>query len=456
MNKEDLRKLLETSNDRYNILKDLKKLIPYNINLKDLRNFIIEFLTDEEKVNILDVDYIKLLDPNLTKNIIKSIKNNDIKLRTFEKQDIMSRLEDYEIVDIVETLDDIRKVQLLKGLGEIYKDIQISEGSKYKIIMSLDNNGKKEILSDTNLTKNILELQDLEIINIICKIEDDEDKLAISNLYKYDAVTMFNIIDSLSDERKKQIILENPYNYKNYTLASLMKSLSVENLVNFFEQNSEFMKEKDIKIHEIVKNLNIEKQMEFISIMDNLDISLDEKRKIFISLREETKQKIDKSKLAPEYAKLLEIKINRNIIDYGKIIIDFSKDMEIYRGLDELISINALEIKEEDKEKFFELCEICPNMKITDNLIIGISTVQEYKNSEKWIESVLQGINPEWRDIEKIAFIDNEIGKKISYSPDFGTEMFDHGDARALWKIVDSGYGVCNGIAQLEQYMLKK
>lgn len=36
------------------------------------------------------------------------------------------------------------------------------------------------------------------------------------------------------------------------------------------------------------------------------------------------------------------------------------------------------------------------------------------------------------------------------------TEAFGKRDARALWKIIDSGYGVCNGIAQVEKYILNK
>lgn len=89
-------------------------------------------------------------------------------------------------------------------------------------------------------------------------------------------------------------------------------------------------------------------------------------------------------------------------------------------------------------------------------MAIGNSTIEEYKNSELWIESILQKIPSNWTDIQKVAYIDNEIGKKISYSPGFNTEVFDKGASRALWKIIDTGYGVCNGIAQVEQYILEK
>lgn len=96
----------------------------------------------------------------------------------------------------------------------------------------------------------------------------------------------------------------------------------------------------------------------------------------------------------------------------------------------------------------------CPEIKICDNLGLSYSTVQEYINAEMWIASVFKEMDENWSSIQKIAYIDNAIGKKISYSPDFDTEFFNPNDSRTLWKIIDSGYGVCNGIAQVEKYML--
>ena len=38
----------------------------------------------------------------------------------------------------------------------------------------------------------------------------------------------------------------------------------------------------------------------------------------------------------------------------------------------------------------------------------------------------------------------------------FDTEVFDQENSRALWRIISSGYGVCNGIAKVEQYILNR
>ena len=121
--------------------------------------------------------------------------------------------------------------------------------------------------------------------------------------------------------------------------------------------------------------------------------------------------------------------------------------------------INPEEFTEEQRAQFMKLCEICPNLQVVSTLsnsVEFVSTASEYKEAEEWISSIIDKLNPEYSQAQKMAIIDNEIGKKISYSPDFDTEVFDSANCRALWKIISSGYGVCNGIARVEQYILNR
>lgn len=177
-----------------------------------------------------------------------------------------------------------------------------------------------------------------------------------------------------------------------------------------------------------------------------------EKRKLFATLPQEIKDRMDLSALPPEYTSAIALTCKN-----GFIRPDLSaSDFEAYKGLDESIHINPMEISDTEREGLKKLCEVCPQMDISDNIGISYSTAEEYLHGEAWIDQLIQSLNPEWSNIEKVAFIDNAIGKQISYSPDFNTEVSDAGDARALWKIIDSGYGVCNGIAQVEQYILSR
>ena len=137
MNIEDLRKLLKETDNRYGILSDLETLIPYNITIANLEDLIEEFLTDEEIANILKEDIIKGFKPYVKKELIKRIKNDDIKLKLFNNSDAMSKLKEYDIVEIVSTLENDKRLQFLRFLGEDYQGPQISENYLYGIIKSL-------------------------------------------------------------------------------------------------------------------------------------------------------------------------------------------------------------------------------------------------------------------------------------------------------------------------------
>ena len=142
--------------------------------------------------------------------------------------------------------------------------------------------------------------------------------------------------------------------------------------------------------------------------------------------------------------------------DQGFLDVDLDEDLSQYQGLDELIRIRPQQIPLEKYDRIMRLVAVCPNLSVCDNIMGTKSTGQEFVNAENWIKDVISQIQDEWTDLQKVAYIDYRIGKKISYSPDFETEVFDLYSARSLWKIIDSGYGICDGISQVEQYLLER
>lgn len=131
-------------------------------------------------------------------------------------------------------------------------------------------------------------------------------------------------------------------------------------------------------------------------------------------------------------------------------------------GLDNtLMRINPEHFTQDQRNTLIQLCDIYPNLQIINTLNNSdpeefVSTASEYKKAEEWINSIIESFNPQYLLAQKIALIDHALGKKISYSPDFDTEICDDKACRALWKIISSGYGVCNGIARAEQYILER
>ena len=82
---------------------------------------------------------------------------------------------------------------------------------------------------------------------------------------------------------------------------------------------------------------------------------------------------------------------------------------------------------------------------------ITSSTIEEYKRAEQWIDSVIDKMDQTWTDIQKVAYIDHAIGRRMSYTANFDTEEFEMLGSRALWHMVDVGEGVCNRNCKLRE-----
>ena len=458
MDIKELIQVLESSQDKFSVFLDENLFLKYNITVSNLIDIINTFLDDEEKAKLLEVVHFKRLSSSIKKEIIMAIDDDNVKLNLLKNAELMSEFEDYEIIKILKNLDNQSKVQILleeKLLQEYnIKDYQITE-----LIQSLDDKSKQKVLANVEIMKNVLKISQYDINKIIATFESEKTKLEMIEIYELNKYEIVDIVSTFFDESKISIILENKFQFDKSDFLNILTSLNVNSLVTFFNDNKDFFNKNNIKLYEVTRGFDNSKQIELIQYIDCFDISIEEKRKVLATLNKETKEKINTTNLPKEYVTALETRFIDSfddIIKFGKIVVDFNQNLEIYKGLDELIYINPMQVSENDKEKLFELFEICPKIKLRDDIGLGKSTVNEYYKAENWINSVLQNLDSEWTDVQKIAFIDNAIGKKISYTPDFDTEVCDVDNARALWKIICSGYGVCNGISQVEKYMFDR
>lgn len=269
----------------------------------------------------------------------------------------------------------------------------------------------------------------------------------------------------LTDEER--LILLTHKDISEHILFRFLRDIKNRDLVfEFVKKNRDILERMNIKLYKIPEQtLTDEEELKFISMIENheINVTAEEKRYILASISEENKEKIKKQfededkKIPDEYKEAFDMPIGQ----YGEILVDFSSDMERYRGWDDMIRVDATSLSDDERKKFKKLCEICPEMKVYDN-IEGIalervfSTVQEYMIGEKWIEDTLKKLNPQMADVQKVVVIDYLIGQKMSYSPEAGTECEDTEAARTLWKSVVSGYGVCYAIAKIENYMFRR
>ena len=127
--------------------------------------------------------------------------------------------------------------------------------------------------------------------------------------------------------------------------------------------------------------------------------------------------------------------------------------------------IGTLAISEIGPQEYYEsikkLLEKCPdNIRIAHNLMSSCSK-EEFLNGEAIIQSIIDGINPEWDKKHIAAYVHFQIGKILSYYPDFNFVQNNLNsnitkDTRNIWKSLSSGLSVCNGITAVERNILER
>lgn len=319
----------------------------------------------------------------------------------------------------------------------------------------LDNKEKVEIILDTTfIEKEMSEaITGFQICNLIKGLNSERLEAELIDRIKMSDSEKAEVINTFSKEGKIEAIIKRVLSRK-YSIKKVLKTFDAENLSSFFKEYRSVLEKNNIQPFEITKELEGEQQKVFVErFLEKSDLSSDDKKRILAFLNREIKDTIDTSKFSDEYMNALSLQTESN-----RIIIDLNRDPENYRGYDDLINVNPEEYSEEQRNKFLKICLVCPNLSVESSYFSNDkwSTGKEYIEGEKWIQSVLNKLKLEYSTAQRIAMIDHEVGNRVSYSPDEDTEIFSEDDCRALWRIICSGYGICNGVANLEHYILKR
>lgn len=457
MNLNELKQLLEDTEDKLSIFSDIEILRQLNISLGELYNSIQEYLSDDEISKLLEYTHFQKWDTDRRKNLILMISDSKIILNVLQDEEKIKDFKSWDLKDFIKRLNDSDKEKLL-NVQDWFENHGFNIYEVTEMIIETNESTKYSIVSNPKLIEK-LQLENYNVTKIIAALDKEESKEKLLDIYQLEEHQRVDIVITYSDEGKKNFLSSSQLRKSNR--ISILKSFDIDNLITYINNSETDL--SDLGIYEIIKELDENYQEEFISKLNNVNLTIDEKREIFATLKQETKKKIDVSQLEPTLVNSL----NMNTTEYGgKIILDLSSDLEQYRGLDRLISVNPTRFNEIERTRFKQLCDICPELIVKSTLdskndeqewkIEIESTSSEYLEAEKWIDQVLKLMKPEYTNVQKIAIIDNEIGKRISYSPDFDTEVFDSSDCRALYKIISSGYGVCNGLARVEQYLFER
>lgn len=449
MDINDLRKLLEKSADKVSILKDESELKKYNFSMAELIELINTFFNDKEKESILSYNIFNT--DIINSKIIDTISDENIKLQVIHD----SNISEWEKVQIIGKMSNKAKMKVL-----IDKKTYGIEFGGEDIISSFDESTKVKILLNPKISRDMLKLNNTQIMKLTKELSNDTDKLNVLKMYNLGFYEK-EIVKSLSEnDNKIKYLLEKKFNQNDS--VEILETLDEKTLISFFKQNKDFYKKNNIHPYSVIWRLDKEKQMNFVSSLEDMELTLNEKLEILAVLKPEVKQEIDTSNFPEKYKVALSMKTSQyieNILDSdytdsANIILDFERNPEDYRNFDNLITSKPEEFSDEQRKKFIEICKVCPDLTVKS--MYTIATGKEYLAAENWITSVINKIDPQYTDLQKIAVIDNAIGKKISFSPDERTEVFNTSNCRNIWRIITSGYGVCNGISTTEKYIFDR
>ena len=449
---EVVRQLL-TDGDKQTFLHNANLIETFDIKSYNLIG-IAKSLNDEEKLKLLREsntrDMCKFEAFDLRK-IVESL-SDEAKIKLLKENESISALNigSYGWQEIIKSLKDETKISILRD-ASIIKSCELREYELSEVIKSLNEDNKVSLLMKKDFMTNGLKLSGVYLDGIVESLSNEENKYKLLKVYS--DFPMPNVIASFNTDLKIKTLIESKC-LSSWNILHVLRTLDTNGIIKLLEENKEFLKENQIDVYTLVYKLNDEEQLKFVQNIESANLTETEKKEILATLSPEVKDKIDISQMSEEYKKA----INMQTKD-GNIVIDLERNPEDYRGYDNLILVNPEGYTDEQRKKFMQICDICPkgNIECSEFSVMGAySTAKEYKEAEAWIDSVIAQLKPEYTMAQKIAIIDNAIGKKISYSPDFDTEMFSIRDSRALWKIISSGYGVCNGIANVEHYILNK
>lgn len=463
MTKEEYIEGIKNAKDRYEYYVNFDNIRAVkDFKIAELMHIGEQYLSDEEKSRVILTRPFAFNPENPStdrlyyKSIYNSIELEDVKTEIIFNPKFFSQFDDYTLKQLLNPkaieylLEDKEKRKLFNNFSSFdYRNL----------IVKLDDDKKIKFLEDTD-NYNDIGFNKMDFTEIVETIKNDDviEKLLNSSLV--DNKNIGDVLKVLDDKYTINCLEQKDGRFdKNSFIRAISSLKNVDNLIDVCNEFKELFEKYDCDLQDIFSFIyNNDKQVDFLERIDEFNFDYDKKRECFVGVKEDVLSLLDRAKIADEYKKVLDLDYDYGSFWGPQLIFNLNRDVEEYRGLDKFLRINPKSFSKKERGKLFELAKVCPKIQIVSD-ILGIfcgQNIESYVNAEKWIDSIIDTIDPNMSDVQKIYIIDEAIGKKISYSPVWGKENEDTIVVRQLWNVINSGYGVCNGIAEVENYMLNK
>jgi len=114
MNVQELREILEKTEDRISIFADVNMLSECDDLENNITGLINDFLTDEQKAELFELEHFREVASEIKKDIIQSIFNRSIKLQLLKDGKITEGIDKDDALEIIELLDDDEKNEIMR------------------------------------------------------------------------------------------------------------------------------------------------------------------------------------------------------------------------------------------------------------------------------------------------------------------------------------------------------
>ena len=130
-----------------------------------------------------------------------------------------------------------------------------------------------------------------------------------------------DILKTCSNSHKLDILLKEK-DFNRFDIIDIVQTLDVKTLSEFFVEHKDLCSKNGITPYEIIHKLDAEQQKEFVANLENINLTLSEKREILVILKTDVKQSIDITNFPEEYKSALSIQTTE---DSRRIVLDLEK-----------------------------------------------------------------------------------------------------------------------------------
>ena len=199
MKVNELRELLKNTDDKFSVFADVEVIRTLDITIKEICDVIDEFLTDEQKVELLELPHFKKTKPSFKGLIGIKIKSDESKMRLLNDDEFLNDMPGYYIEDIIMSLNEDNKLKILYN-EKLWQEHDDLKHCSKEILKQLSVSKRIELLRDKTLIREVLKIDEWIIKEFVKDLPSEDAKLELMGVYQFGQSYVVEILTTFSDK----------------------------------------------------------------------------------------------------------------------------------------------------------------------------------------------------------------------------------------------------------------